>query len=1817
MGKSITGKSFAAWAMMSLVTLAAAFAPLAGAQSVRQVPTSNRFAGAIVPGYNSDFGTATSTKLSLPTYTVFDASGNLYISDTGNNCVRKVDSSGNISVLAGLVQSGNSDTCNAASATPTAAQGLLRPTGLAIDGNGNLYIADSGHNCVRKLPGGSTGTANLVAVVDTCTNTTTTSVSPSPTGLLLNPAVGLGVAIADQADGISQVILHQQAAPPTSVCIIAGQASAAVATYCPGITGGNVTLNQPQSIAIDPVGNSFVADTGNSCIRELSTANVVSTYLGRCANDGTGTATSYPNFAPVGLVFGPQGYLYISNGDDTVLEYLGGGSLPAFPIFAGISYSGGHTPPPYGGTQEGLAAVDVSLNAPLGLSVDSVGNVYVADSNNGIVRQLGLNTQFPSTALGDSGTPQILQFEIDAPVNLAITTGTDFPIFGNNFTCNGSISPATAGNPPITCSVTLAFTPSAPGIRRSPLTLTDKTTNTPYRFGTTGLGLGANALFTPGTIQTVASPLSTPSSLVVDSGGDAYFAEQGASAGGGDVKELQVGQTNPVVLVAPGGPLTTPSGLALDAAQNLYIADSTANTIFELGANGTVTPFATGLSQPVGVLVDNSGNLIVAQNGSGAVELIKIFAGGQQEVFAGQGTVTAPNNVAASTAQFNKLSGIYEDANGIIYVSDEGALRVYEIDTAGIIHYFAGNGTTTTTNNTVPTQTALLGPAGLTGDAAGDIYIADGGGNLIWLVYSSSNQNPGITQLAGTGVAGGGGDNGPSNVAQLNNPISLALDSSDNLFLIDAGNLSVRRINYGSPTLNFGIIPVGSTAGPLGTTLWDSGNLPLTSLPYPFTAIDSAAFPDVGDGCGFSLQSGSTCNIEFDFTPPAPGSYVSTASANSPNANKPQVITLVGSTPSIQSPNVTVVYGTAYTLSATISGYTGTPAATGTASFSINGVPLCTPAETLDSTGTATCSPSPTLENVGVYTVTVTYTDGTYPPVTQTFTLTVLPAPVTITADDKSRPVNTPNPPLTAQITGVVTGQSIILPDPCCTTTATISSPVGTYPIVPTETVTAGSGTLLSNYAITYVNGTLTITNSGAGSASLTAPPVTAVYGTAYTLSAAITGNQPSAPTGTVTFSIGGAVLCPASTTPAAATCSPSPTLENVGTYTVTVAYSGDSVYPAKTTTLTLTITPAPVTITANNQSRSVSQPNPNPYTGTISGVVAGQSITDTFSSPTAPPSGTGTPGTTFPIVPANPATAGAGTLLSNYSITYVPGTLTITATSSGNAVTLTASPVTTVYGTPYTLIAAVTTSQTPAPTGTVSFSIGGSALCPASTTPAAATCSPSPTLENAGTYQVTVSYSGDTNYAAKTTTLTLTITPAPVTITADSFARPVNGPNPSFTGIISGVVAGQLITDTYTSPTAPASNSGPAGTYAIVPTQPAAAGAGTLLSNYTITYVNGTLTVTASSPGNTAVTIAAPPVNTVYGTAYMLAATVTSAQAPAPTGTLVFVLNGAAPCVAQNLPANGMVTCSPSPTLENAGSYQVTVTYSGDTTYKQTTATFTLTIAPDPVTITANNATRPVNTPNPTFTGTITGNIPAGQSITATYATTALENSPANTYPITPTPVAGPDTLLANYAITINNGTLTITNPGPVGTFTIAATPPEQEIDKTGGVNYSVTLTSVNGFTDQLSLSCSGLPEGGTCSFAPGTVQPTAGGTDTVVMTVGATVDSTNVPDGTYGALHMPQKPGSHGPQAWLGWTLLPLGFGGTLMASRRRRKRWMQWMLLPILVVGMGLGMTMGLSGCSPAVNYKIYTITVTATDTAFPTYTQSTTVTLTLAR
>jgi hypothetical protein len=378
--------------------------------------------------------------LNTPSYIVFDSNGNQYLSDTQNNCVRKIDTSGSMSTVVGLAVSGKGDTCSTSSnSTPTPSQGLYQPTGLAVDGSNNLYIADSRHNCVRMLANGASGVAALTTVAGTCGSAASTT--PSPNGLVLDASNNLYISIQD-TEVLPTVstyqVLRQTGA---SVCVMAGTPSAQVPNTCPGISG-SVVLNAPSGLAISGTGDLFIADTGNNCVRQIANLATYKTAVGQCSNDSSGNPSTALS-QPYGLTFSPTQSLFITETNpNNVVSYILGTSTLTMAAGLPNGAAGAYSP-----TQDGNSALSAPLNAPRGIAVDTFGNFSLADSGNSIARKLSSNIIFPSTPVGSQSAMTPLTFVINQNVNLSVTSGPDFSITSN--TCAGALSPAAVGAVPL------------------------------------------------------------------------------------------------------------------------------------------------------------------------------------------------------------------------------------------------------------------------------------------------------------------------------------------------------------------------------------------------------------------------------------------------------------------------------------------------------------------------------------------------------------------------------------------------------------------------------------------------------------------------------------------------------------------------------------------------------------------------------------------------------------------------------------------------------------------------------------------------------------------------------------------------------------------------------------------------------------------------------------------------------------------------------------------------------------------------------------------------------------------------------------------------------------------------------------------------------------------------------------------------------------------------------------------------------------------------------------------------------------------------
>jgi sugar lactone lactonase YvrE len=354
----------------TLLALLAAFEAAALAQS--QVPqfTISTVAGNGITGFSGDGGPATSAALSTPFGLAVDAAGNLYIADFVNQRIRKVSTNGTIATIVGTGVAGFSGDGGPA----TAAQ-INRPSNVSLDAAGNLYIADSGNNRIRKVtPGGTISTvAGNGNAAETGDGGPATSASLKyPEHAFVDSAGNLLIA-----DGDGCTI--RKVAPNGIIATIAGNRNAGYSGD--GGTATSASLNNPTSVVEDPLGNIYIGDSNNNRIRKVTPGGTISTVAGTgvrgYAGDG-GAATAAQLAGPSAKLIDAAGNLYIGDtlnnrvrilfADGTIGTVAGNGT-------AGSSGDGG-------------PATGAKLNFPNTIAAGHSGALYVADAFNQRIRLL-------------------------------------------------------------------------------------------------------------------------------------------------------------------------------------------------------------------------------------------------------------------------------------------------------------------------------------------------------------------------------------------------------------------------------------------------------------------------------------------------------------------------------------------------------------------------------------------------------------------------------------------------------------------------------------------------------------------------------------------------------------------------------------------------------------------------------------------------------------------------------------------------------------------------------------------------------------------------------------------------------------------------------------------------------------------------------------------------------------------------------------------------------------------------------------------------------------------------------------------------------------------------------------------------------------------------------------------------------------------------------------------------------------------------------------------------------------------------------------
>lgn len=650
-------------------------------------------------------GTGAAARFSGPSGVAADSQGNIYVTDSGNNTIRKITPAGTVTTIAG--QTGVK---GSADGTGTNASFNL-PTGIAVDTNGNLYVADEFNDTIRKITptgpnwvvstlAGQVTNAGLIDAMGTNAQFAT------PTGVAVDSAGN--VYVADVANDVIREI-----SPAGLVSTIAGQ------PHHPGSSDGTnngAQFYMPFGITLDATTNLYVTDGINETVRKLiptGTNWVVSTIAGQVlvsgSNDGTGTNAQFNG--PAGIVVSGGNTLYVADDNSHTIRKLAlTGTNWTVSTFAGLAGV-------YGDTDG--ATNDARFHSPIGVTVDDIGNVYVADANNNEIRKIsptGAVSTFAGVSTGSADGPgtnalfwSTAAVALDPQGNVYVADYYNCTI--RKVATNGVVSTIAGlagnmGSADGTNSNARFYYPSDIALDRGgSLYVADAYNSTIRRitpFGTNWVtstiagqaqaygeadGVGSNAFF------------YVPAGIAVDANTNIFVSDNYGMV----IRRVSPAAGSWMVTTIAGLPFTKgyadgigtnalfyfPRGLTVDSASNVYVADSENNGIRKLSPVGTnwlvSTPAgAAGIRAnddgigtnahfyfPDDVAFDSSGHLYVMDTYNQTIrKMTPVGTNWVVTTVAGQAGITGSTDGIGTNALFNYAQSLAFDGTGNLYVAD-------------------------------------------------------------------------------------------------------------------------------------------------------------------------------------------------------------------------------------------------------------------------------------------------------------------------------------------------------------------------------------------------------------------------------------------------------------------------------------------------------------------------------------------------------------------------------------------------------------------------------------------------------------------------------------------------------------------------------------------------------------------------------------------------------------------------------------------------------------------------------------------------------------------------------------------------------------------------------------------------------------------------------------------------------------------------------------------------------------------------------------------------------------------------------------------
>ncbi|NBV85544.1 MAG: hypothetical protein EBS01_04615, partial [Verrucomicrobia bacterium] len=628
-----------------------------GNQTIRKVVLSSGAVSTLAGGVGlagTVDATGTAARFNAPHSMAVDASGNVYVSDWATHLIRKVTSAGAVTTIAG-----SAGVSGFADGAGTAAR-FFNPCGMAVDGSGNVYVADGGNGAIRKIvPATGVVTTEARGMGNVC-------------GLVRDVS---GIFYASSFSGCDIWKIPAGGLPS----VIAGVPGA---FGCVDGAGLYSKFGNPNGLALDGSGNLYAADVWSFTVRKIALPNDISGAIGQSfsppttasgfyevvVGNGNSTATSNParvvvqdpfiSTQPVGGIFVSGGSVTLSVGATSAgsLSYqwqrsVAGGSVSTV---AGTALSSGTT------NAVGAAA---RFNAPYGIAVDAVGNAYVSDFVNHTIRKVAVDGTVSTFAGSPLSSGSLDGFRTSARFNNPY--GLAFDTIGNLYVAENSNH----------------------AIRKI----------TPSGLVTTVAGLKG----TSGTVEGIgtAARFNTPQGIAPDLSGNLYVADSVnhvirkiSPTGVVTVFAGSLGAAGTSEGTGNSARFTNPVEVVLDGSGNLYVADFGNHAIRKVSPDGAVTNFAglpgtlgstnaTGtlarFNHPTGLAFDASGNLYVADNDNALIRMVT--PAGVVSTVAGVTTTTGSTDGAAALAKFNHPIRIAFAPDGSLMVADQSNFTIRKI----------------------------------------------------------------------------------------------------------------------------------------------------------------------------------------------------------------------------------------------------------------------------------------------------------------------------------------------------------------------------------------------------------------------------------------------------------------------------------------------------------------------------------------------------------------------------------------------------------------------------------------------------------------------------------------------------------------------------------------------------------------------------------------------------------------------------------------------------------------------------------------------------------------------------------------------------------------------------------------------------------------------------------------------------------------------------------------------------------------------------------------------------------------------------------